>query len=173
MRRGSLNKKLIQRVHAISGEIVPGLESSLRDYKDFDCPLYDGDDEARDGIPAGAMELVNALKAAERVIISTPEYNGSIPGTLKNIIDWTSRAKPIPWEGKRLLLLAASPGALGGTRCLWHARQPFEVMKAFVHPEMFGLAKADKAFDDAGEFTDPANQERVKKLLRNFFEDRV
>lgn len=167
-RRGSWNKKLIRRAHALAAEI-PGIETTLREFNDFNGPLYDGDLEALSGVPAGPMELVTALNAVDHVVISTPEYNGSIPGTLKNIIDWTSRVTPVPWESKKVLLLAASPGALGGVRSLWHSRQPLEVLKAFVYPEMFGLQRADKAFDDDGNFIDPANQARVKKLLEAFF----
>lgn len=166
-RQGSWNKKLARRAHATASEM--GVEAVLREFNDFNAPLYDGDLEAASGVPAGPLALVKALNEVDAVVISTPEYNGSIPGTLKNIVDWTSRVKPVPWEGKKVLLLAASPGALGGVRSLWHSRQPFEVLKAFVYPEMFGLARADKAFDESGAFADPGNQERVKKLLEAFF----
>jgi chromate reductase, NAD(P)H dehydrogenase (quinone) len=102
------------------------------------------------------------------VIFSTPEYNGGIPGPFKNAIDWVSRISPMPWAGKKILLLGASPGKLGAVRGLGHSRVPLESIGAFVYPEMFGLPQANSAFDSAGRLNDSATEERLKKLLFKF-----
>jgi hypothetical protein len=100
--------------------------------------------------------------------ISTPEYNGGMPGPFKNALDWVSRLSPMPWPNKKILLLGASPGALGAVRGLWHSHVPLEAIGMFVYPEMFGLSQAHLAFDEAGQLKDAATLERLKKLLLKF-----
>ncbi len=131
-------------------------------------PIYDGDAEEASGLPAGASELVRRVHASDAVVISTPEYNGGIPGALKNAIDWASRAEEYPFDSKPILLLSASPGAFGGVRGLWHTRVPLEAMGSRVYPEMFGLPKAHQAFAQDGAFTDPKNVARLQELLESF-----
>lgn len=116
----------------------------------------------------GGKEFIRRIQAANAIVISTPEYNGGIPGTLKNAIDWASRVDPIPFDGKPILLIGASPGGFGAVRGLWHTRVPLEAIGAFVFPEMFGLARAHQAFTDSGEFVDPKNIARLKELLEGF-----
>ena len=77
--------------------------------RDFDVPSYDGDVEKERGIPKGAEELRRRLLESDAFIVSSPEYNASMPGMLKNLIDWTSRYRPQPFDGKHGLLLSASP----------------------------------------------------------------
>lgn len=169
LRKGSYNRKLIaQAVEVLKG--IPGVEVDAADYREFEMPIYDGDFEEASGIPPGGKELIKRVRAADAVVISTPEYNGGIPGTLKNAIDWASREEPIPFAGKPLLLIGASPGALGAVRSLWHTRVPFEAMGAFVYPEMLGISKAKDAFDDKGAFADPKNRSRLEKLLNFYLE---
>jgi NAD(P)H-dependent FMN reductase len=98
------------------------------------------------------------------------EYNGSIPGILKNVIDWLSRAKPVSLEGKPLLLLAASPGALGGVRSLWQTRIPLEVIGVHVYPDMLGLPRANEAFDEKDRLKDDKMAQRLKTLIAKFLE---
>src|SRR5688500_6281870 len=96
LRRDSLNVRLaslIQRV--LSARDVQVDHGPMLD---FDCPSYDGDAEGR-GIPAGAQRLRDRLIACDAVMIASPEYNGSMPGLLKNLIDWTSRFRPQPFNG--------------------------------------------------------------------------
>jgi chromate reductase, NAD(P)H dehydrogenase (quinone) len=165
LRRDSLNKKLAReaaRLAAARGHAVDFI-----DLQPFALPVYDGDIEAA-GMPAAVGELSKRLLAADALIVSTPEYNGSIPGSLKNTIDWLSRVKPVAFADKPLLLLAASPGALGGVRSLWHTRQPFEVLGAHVFPDMLGVPKAHEAFDEAGLLKDPKTVERLQGLLDRF-----
>ena len=111
-------------------------------------------------------KLIRRVRAANAVVISTPEYNGGMPGALKNALDWVSRDQPIPFEDKPLLLIGASPGGFGAVRGLWHTRVPFEAIGAFIYPEMFGLPKAHQAFDEAGKFVDPKNRERLEGIIQ-------
>jgi chromate reductase len=167
LRKGSFNRKLIHQAAEIL-KAVPGIQLDLADYREFEMPIYDGDLETSSGIPAGGKELISRVRAADAVVISTPEYNGSMPGTLKNAIDWASRDLPIPFEDKPLLLIGASPGGFGAVRGLLHTRVPFEAMGAFVYPEMFGLARAHQAFDEAGNFVDPKNRERLEGTIQDY-----
>ena len=114
--------------------------------------------------------LGDLIKEADALVISSPEYNGSISSPLKNTIDWLSRLKSMPLEKKPVLLLGASPGALGAIRALGHARAPFEALGAFVYPQSFGLAKAHEAFSSEGALLLESNQERLEKLLSSFIE---
>lgn len=167
LRKGSFNRKLAAQAVEIL-KAAPGAEIDHADYREFEMPIYDGDLEESSGIPAGGKEFIRRIQAADAVVISTPEYNGGIPGTLKNAIDWASRAKPVPFEGKPILLIGASPGALGAVRGLWHTRVPLEAIGAFVYPQMFGLAKAHEAFDESGRLVDAKNSANLSKLTQGF-----
>lgn len=167
LRRGSLNKKFAREAARLLSA-RPDLQVEFVDLQPLAIPVYDGDVEESAGVPAGVQELARRILAADALVISTPEYNGSIPGVLKNTVDWLSRLKPVSVSGKHLLLLAASPGALGGVRSLWHSRQPFEVLGAFVFPEVLGLPRAHEAFDDAGRLLDAKLVERLQGLLDRF-----
>jgi len=164
LRKESFNRKLIHQANVLL-KTHPEVQVDLADYREFEMPIYDGDLEDASGVPAGGQELIRRIQAADALVISTPEYNGGIPGSLKNAIDWASRSKPNPFANKPLLLLSASPGGFGGLRGLWHTRVPFEALGVFVYSEMFGLAKAHEAFGAAGEFVDPGNQKRLNGLL--------
>ena len=167
LRRDSLNKKFAREALRLLAT-RPGIETEFVDLQLLSIPVYDGDVEEASGVPAGVQELSRKIMAADALVISTPEYNGSIPGVLKNTVDWLSRIKPGSLAGKHLLLLAASPGALGGVRSLWHSRQPFEVLGTFVFPEVMGLPLAHQAFDESGALRDAKTVERLNDLLGRF-----
>ncbi|MGE0632927.1 MAG: NADPH-dependent FMN reductase [Pseudobdellovibrionaceae bacterium] len=168
LRKGSYNKKLI----AVADEILKKktkAETLVVDMKAHALPVYDGDLEEQSGIPDNVIKWGQLIAGCDAFVLSTPEYNASIPGALKNWIDWTSRLKPHPWPGKQVLLLGASPGALGATRSLWTSRVPLEQLGAHLYPEMLGLPKAADAFEDSG-FTlkDTKMQARLETLLLAF-----
>lgn len=167
LRTASWNRKLAAQAVEIL-RASPGVKVDAADFREFEMPVYDGDLEDRDGLPPGARRFVDRVLKAQAVVISTPEYNGGIPGSLKNALDWSSRAEEDVWSGRPLLLIGASPGALGAVRGLWHTRVPFEALGAFVYPEMFGLARAHQAFDPAGRLVDEKNQSRLASLIQDF-----
>lgn len=148
----------------------PQLELKKINLEDYDMPVYNGDIEDHQGIPATVLQLCGLVSEADAVVISTPEYNGSISGAFKNMLDWTSRKKPNCWEKKSVLLLGASPGALGAVRGLWHTRQPLDVLKARLYPEMMGLQRAGEAFDEKDLLKDTKNKESLKNILDGFLE---
>jgi NAD(P)H-dependent FMN reductase len=144
LRAESLNRKLAHAA-ARAAQRLGGVVD-LASLRDFDVPLYDGDLEARDGIPDGAQRLRQRLLANDAFIIASPEYNASVPGILKNLIDWASRFRPQPFNERHGLLLSASPSLAGGNRGLWALRVPLEHLGARVFPEMFSLSAAHNAF---------------------------
>lgn len=166
LRRGSLNRKLI----ALAAEMArsAGADVDLADFREFDLPIYDGDLDANAGLPPGGLELKRRLDGADGVLIAAPEYNYSIAGSLKNAIDWVSRARPMPWRGKSIHLMSASPSSMGGIRGLWQTRIPLEGCGALVFPDMFALPHANEAFDDSGELRDPSLAERLRRDVVGF-----
>ncbi|AKU92709.1 NADPH-dependent FMN reductase [Vulgatibacter incomptus] len=165
LRRESLNGKLAALAARVAERA--GASVDLASMHDFDVPLYDGDGEARDGIPPGARELQRRLLESDAFVISSPEYNASMPGTIKNLIDWTSRFRPQPFDGRHGMLLSASPSLVGGNRGLWALRVPLEHQGARIYPDMFSLSMAHKAFE-GDELADPALHARFEKSLKAF-----
>jgi NAD(P)H-dependent FMN reductase len=165
LRRESLNAKLAALAARIAGE--NGASVDVASMRDFDVPSYDGDLESGQGIPPGAQELRRRLLESDAFILSSPEYNGSMPGLLKNVIDWTSRFRPQPFDGRHGLLLSASPSLAGGNRGLWTLRVPLEHLGARIFPDMFSLAMAHKALE-GGDIADGALRARFVKNLQAF-----
>ena len=164
----SLNDRLVS-LAASAVEKKGGIVDRAR-MEEFDCPSYDGDTEGAEGIPIGAENLKRRLLAADAFIISSPEYNASMPGVLKNLIDWTSRFRPQPWNAKQGLLMSASPSMAGGNRGLWSLRIPLEHLGARVYPDMFSLAQAHEAFGEDGRIANPKLQEWFERTLGCFMD---
>lgn len=169
LRKDSFNRKLAKAA-AETLAAMNGVSVDAADFREFEMPMYDGDLEDRDGIPAGGKEFISRLASADAVVISTPEYNGSIPGTLKNAIDWASRPDPHPFKQKPILLMGATTGGLGATQGLWTTRAPLEKLGAYVFPAMFGLSNSDTAFESNGSFKDSKNRARLDGVLRSYVE---
>jgi chromate reductase, NAD(P)H dehydrogenase (quinone) len=142
-------------------------EASMRD---FDAPSFDPELEARGEIPAGVVEFHRRLTASDAFVIASPEYNASMPGLLKNAIDWASRCRPQPFHARHGLLLSASPSMAGGNRGLWALRIPLEHLGARVFPDMFSLAVAHTALASDGNIADPRLRERFEQNLDSFLE---
>jgi len=165
LRAESLNRKLAALAASLAEQAGAAVDhASMRD---FDVPLYDGDLEKAERIPPGAEEFRRRLLESDAFILSAPEYNGSMPGTIKNLIDWASRFRPQPFDGRHGLLISASPSLAGGNRGLWALRMPLEHLGARIFPDMFSLAMAHKAF--AGDdIADPALRARFEKNVQTF-----
>lgn len=153
LRQESWNRKLValaaERARALGAEI------DLLDLREVAMPLYDGDLEASGGLPSGAVAFRQRIADAHAVMISSPEYNHSIPGVLKNAIDWSSRPPRQPWRGKVVALMGASPGPYGAVRMLPDLRKVLSCLGAIVIPTQLALVKADEAFDEAGRLREP------------------
>jgi len=137
---------------------------------DFECPSYDQDVQTRDGFPPGADEFRRRVEANDAFVIASPEYNGSMPGLLKNAIDWVSRHRPQPFNGRHGMLVSASPSMVGGNRGLWSLRVPLEHLGARVYPDMFSLAQAHQAFDRDGRIADKQLSDRFERTFVGFMD---
>jgi NAD(P)H-dependent FMN reductase len=164
-RAASFNRKLAGLAARVAAEA--GATVDLASMHEFDVPSYDDDAEHADGIPAGAREFQRRLLQSDAFIIASPEYNASMPGVLKNLIDWTSRFRPQPFDGRHGMLLSASPSLAGGNKGLWSLRMPLEHLGSRIFPDMFSLAMAHQAF--AGDdLADAALRARFDKSLQAF-----
>ncbi|HEV8539089.1 MAG TPA: NAD(P)H-dependent oxidoreductase [Bacteroidota bacterium] len=101
-------------------------------------------------------------------IVASPEYNGSMPGNLKNTIDWVSRYRPQPFNEHHALLMSASPSMAGGNRALWALRIPFEHLGTRVFPDMFSLAMAHQGFTPEGNIANPTLAKRFDDTIAAF-----
>lgn len=166
-RTGSFNKKLVRI--AAAGAREAGAEVTLIDLRDFPLPLYDGDLETEHGLPENGRKLKDLFIAHDGVMISTPEYNSSVPGVLKNAIDWVSRpvsGQP-PYEafaGKPAVIMSASSGAFGGARSLIDLRKILGTVQLLVLPNQISLPFAGKAFADDGRLIDEKRDSAVRQL---------
>lgn len=138
--------------------------------REFDAPSYDGDAERSEGLPPGAAELCRRLDGTDAFVIASPEYNASMPGMLKNAIDWVSRRRPQPFHERHGLLISASPSMVGGNRSLWALRVPLEHLGARIYPDMFSLAQAHTALDDEGRIASTKLQERFEETIAGFMD---
>jgi chromate reductase len=167
LRSASLNRLFLKQAIAF---LAPRAEIESLELKDLPMPIYDGDIETGTGVPDNASRLRDRIAAADGMVIGSPEYNNSIPGGLKNAIDWVSRLPHQPFKGKPVLLMGASPGPYGGVRSQMAIRQVLAALAAITVPITVALPHADQAFDETGALKDPkarANVERAcGELLR-------
>jgi NAD(P)H-dependent FMN reductase len=166
LRRDSLNRKLLRI--AVQLALAAGADVDVAEFSEFDMPPYNADAQAAAGFPAGAQALASRILGAQGMLIASPEYNYSLPGTLKNAIDWVSRMRPVPFRGKHGLLLSASTSMVGGIRGLWQLRIPLEGNGVLVYPDMYALAQADKAFASDGNFADAGALARLRAMMDGY-----
>lgn len=157
LRRESTNTKLVKEAGRHWGG--PFEVADLR------LPLYDNDDEDRDGIPPEARRLAEQIALAEAVVISTPEYNQSFSGVLKNALDWVSRVKPGPWPGKPVGLMSAAAGRSGGARANYALRLAMTPFRPRLLTLEVMLADARNQFDDAGRLVSERYDRQVATLI--------
>ena len=163
---------LNSRLAVLAADIIEanGGEVDRASMADFDTPSFHADLLATQGQPDGAEEFCRRLQRSDAFVISSPEYNYSMPGGLKNTIDWVSRNDPQPFDSRHGLLLSASPSLVGGNRGLWALRVPLETLGARIYPDMFSLAQAHTAFDTSGRIADEALQQRFDSNVTGFMD---
>ena len=168
LREGSLN----QRLAGLAADCIRanGGEVDVRRMAEFDAPSYNADVQSKEGLPAAAEQFRDCLTTNDAFVISTPEYNASMPGVLKNAVDWVSRFSPQPFNERHGLLMSASPSMVGGNRGLWALRVPLEHLGARVYPDMFSLAQAHQAFADDGRLADAELQARLDQTIVGFMD---
>jgi len=167
LRKGSFNA-IVER--ALPGLAPEGMSiTPAPPYRQF--PMYDFDIQHEQGIPADVITLGNAISAADGVVIVSAEYNFSIPGGLKNAIDWLSRIKePSPFINKPFAIQSATTGPVGGARMQYHLRQVLYGLDGLIlnKPEVFiGNAKS-KVDEQKRELTDEPTRDFIRKQLANF-----
>ena len=174
LRTGSLNAKLAATIAAELAQA--GAEVTRISLADFPLPIYDGDLQAKSGVPKHAINLKRMMSAHHGVLIVTPEYNSSVPALLKNAIDWVSRVQdPGETRGqvfaeRTFAIAAASHGRLGGTRALAALRLILSACQGTVIPNQLALSFAAEAYDDMDRLKHPADVEAMKGLVRQLIE---
>jgi len=162
LRKGSYNRALLRAAL----ELVPD-DANLEVFELDGIPPFNQDLESSP--PEKVREFKGKIKAADAILIVTPEYNYSIPGVLKNAIDWASRPYgDNSFEGKPVAMMSASIGMLGGARAQYHLRQLFVFLNMYPvnKPEVF-VTFAPQKFDDKGRLLDEGARELIRKLLVN------
>ncbi|HEY6257968.1 MAG TPA: NADPH-dependent FMN reductase [Xanthobacteraceae bacterium] len=166
LRRGSYNAMVQRALPALApdGMVIKEAPSFAA------FPLYNADVQNEAGFPAPVNTLADAIRTADGVIFVTPEYNFSIPGGLKNAIDWLSRLPNQPFAGKPIALQSASPGPLGGGRVQYDLRRAMVFLDAFAlnKPEIFIGSCAAKIDEKTGEIKDEATRNFIKQQLAAF-----
>ena len=162
LRRQSFNRALLRAAQELAPE-----GSRIETFELDGIPSFNQDEEQNP--PAKVVELKQRIRSADAILFVTPEYNYSVPGVLKNAIDWASRPYgDSAWNGKPVAVMGASVGTLGTGRAQYHLRQMFVFLNMYAvnQPEVM-VANAHKHFDEQGKLTD----ETAKKLIRQLLEE--
>lgn len=166
LRKGSYNAMIAQALPQLApqGVLIEALPS-IRD-----IPLYDAEIQQEEGFPAPVEKIAEQIRQADGVIIVTPEYNYSVPGGLKNAIDWLSRVPNQPLAGKPVAIQTSSMGAIGGARCQYHLRQILVFLDAMVlnKPEFMGGVIQNKVDEQAGKVIEQGTLEHLARQLAAF-----
>jgi chromate reductase len=160
LRRDSYNRGLLRAAQELTPEGV-----TIDTFDLLGVPPYNFDDEAV--LPAPVADLKSRIRAANAVLIATPEYNYSVPGVLKNAVDWASRPYgDSAWEGKPVGVMGASVGTVGTARAQYHLRQTLTALNCYTlnRPEVL-IGGAAQKFDAACNLTDAKSREMVARLL--------
>ncbi|GAB55612.1 NADPH-dependent FMN reductase [Glaciecola punicea ACAM 611] len=167
LRQHSYNHSIV--VAASEGARAAGCKVTIVHLNDFKAPLFSEEDEAVSGIPDGAKKLKTLMMEHDGFLIATPEYNSSYSAALKNAIDWASRMedgeKPLQaFKGKTAVIMAASPGALGGIRALAALRTLLANIGMYVHPAQQAIGKVSGLVDTSGKVVDEATLKKLHAL---------
>jgi chromate reductase, NAD(P)H dehydrogenase (quinone) len=173
------------RTGAFSGKLADAAVKELSRFEvevtrislsDYSLPLMDEDIEREQGIPANAMKLARLFALHDGLFIATPEYNGSIPPLLKNVIDWVSRVsrdgeRPLrPYAGKIAAIGSSSTGSFAGIRAISHLRDILVHIGVQVVSQQCSVPDAQSAFDEAGQLKDDRTYANLEKSIRTLFD---
>jgi len=169
-RKDSYCKKLASLATLVAKDM--GIDATFIDLKDYELPIYNGDLEAEKGLPANAEKLRQLFFASDAVLISTAEYNSSLPAVLKNTIDWITRGPDkqgdtSPIKDKTMAIISTSPGFMGGIRCLVHLRAILGNIGAIVIPKQMCLGKAHEAFTEDGNLVSEAKNKSLQSVIES------
>lgn len=171
-RSGSYNQAILDVVSDAAEQA--GAEVDRINLADFPMPLFDQDLESREGLPETVVALKARFAAADGFLLASPEYNSAFSPLMKNVIDWCSRAEtedepPLSvYQGKSALLIAASPGGLGGIRGLYALRSVFQNISVTVFPSMLAVGSAYELVDEAGALTDEKWKGRLESVAKDY-----
>jgi chromate reductase len=160
-RDDSNNQKLVDMAAEIAE--AQGARITRLSYPVLDCPLLKDNGTLPD-MPDGALRLAQAMRDADGLFIATPEFNWSMPGSLKNLIDWLSLDATYPLKGKTALLMSASPSLRGGIMGLDHLRTTLSLMGMHIHPQLVGIGNAHNIIQD-GTITSAKEQEFLHQCV--------
>lgn len=165
-RPGSYNKQLLECAISVAQNASASVTHIA--YENLDMPMYNDHLVEQKNIPDQAKALASAVSGQHGLIIAAPEYNWSLPGSLKNIIDWTSRIAPDALSGKTALLLCATTSARGGIIGISHLRSVLESQGAFVFNRAFPLSKCHETLTPTG-----IKDEKSARLLETIVKDYI
>jgi NAD(P)H-dependent FMN reductase len=174
LRSGSLNARLAAVAAHELAQL--GAEVTRISLVDFPLPIYDGDLQAKSGVPKNAINLKRMMAGHHGVLIVTPEYNSSVPALVKNTIDWISRvqdaheARGEVFRGRVFAIAAASGNRLGGARALAALRLILSACQATVIPNQLALSFADEAYDEMDRLKHAADNEALKAMTRQLID---
>ena len=160
----SLNRQLLALAIGLAQQA--GAQVTLLDYEKIEAPIYRGE-HVVDALPGAVDALSDALRTHDGLLLASPEYNWSIPGGLKNIIDWLSVDPRAPLNGKTGLLMCASPSLRGGISGLQHVRVPLELLGMWVYPQMIGIGRAQEQMGESG-LAREADQQHLRYCVTDF-----
>ncbi|GAB4184685.1 MAG: NAD(P)H-dependent oxidoreductase [Simkaniaceae bacterium] len=168
IREDSYNKQLIQEAAGIARQM--GASVTVVTLNDFPMAYYDADLEATYGMPANAKRFRNLMIQSDAIIIASPEYNSSIPGILKNTLDWASRDENgnpsrTAFTGKKFAIMSASPSPSGGNRGLVHLQSIIEEVGGEVMSKQVSISNAHQYFSQKERPQNEPLKEEVQQLL--------
>jgi chromate reductase, NAD(P)H dehydrogenase (quinone) len=166
LRKGSYNRMVMNALPALAPANMKLSEAPS--FAEF--PLYNVDAHEANGVPPAVQKLADAVRAADGVLFITPEYNFSIPGGLKNAIDWVSRVKDQPFAGKPVAIQSATGGGLGGGRMQYDLRRAMLFLNAptLIKPEIFIGNVATRIDAGTGQITDQQTVGFIRQQLEAF-----
>ena len=174
LRKNSYNKRVLNV--AVEGAKKAGGNVTVIDLADYPMAIYNADDHEANGLDPNGLRFQEILKDHDGLLVASPEYNASLPGGLKNAIDWASRksekfAMGEVFKGKTAAMITASPGSFGGIRCLSHLRGVLSILGVNVLPSEIAVTFAADKFDgDGTEMTDEKMMHILESLGSDLFE---